>query len=453
MFSVNRSLRNSIQAYSYLASGLVGLALAAELPARFTGVGWLALAVILLELALRKRLAEFRFQSYSFAIAGAGLITYRHVFERWEHPAIPLLCGLALAYAVVLRLRFVPASVLGKVERQWLDMAGAGAITVLSFLPAWQVAPQGYRGLSLCAVALLLLQLGLRELPASLIPFSYGAYLVAACSVVMEAFPRFGRSAPSAVWISYGGAACSAYLLAFRTTVAIQQTPVAQRNLIRVLASSIGTVFALITLWIVLPEMAVAPVWSAFALGLFFLGLRYGLADLRGQGYPVMSAAAFRAWVFNLHASTAKDLSAGIWTAALVVIACYLAQWYSPAAEKDRPENFWSYLDGKSRIYWSLVGTALLTILLSYQFPGGLLTISWGAEGLILLSAGFPLRERVLRLQGLVVFGICITKLFFYDLQNLETLYRILSFIGLGLLLLTVSWIYTRFREHINRYL
>jgi uncharacterized membrane protein len=48
---------------------------------------------------------------------------------------------------------------------------------------------------------------------------------------------------------------------------------------------------------------------------------------------------------------------------------------------------------------------------------------------------------------------VCILKLFLYDLRNLETIYRILSFVALGLILLGVSWIYTRFRERVSRYL
>jgi uncharacterized membrane protein len=48
---------------------------------------------------------------------------------------------------------------------------------------------------------------------------------------------------------------------------------------------------------------------------------------------------------------------------------------------------------------------------------------------------------------------ICIGKLFFYDLRQLETLYRILSFFVLGVILVSVSWLYTRFRGHIERYL
>jgi uncharacterized membrane protein len=85
--------------------------------------------------------------------------------------------------------------------------------------------------------------------------------------------------------------------------------------------------------------------------------------------------------------------------------------------------------------------------------PASYLTVACGAQGVALLLAGFPLRERVLRLQGLALLLLCILKLFIYDLRNLETLYRILSFITLGLILLGVSWVYTRFRDRLKAYL
>jgi uncharacterized membrane protein len=74
-------------------------------------------------------------------------------------------------------------------------------------------------------------------------------------------------------------------------------------------------------------------------------------------------------------------------------------------------------------------------------------------EGVALLVSGFPLRDRVLRLSGLALLLACILKLFVWDLRHLETLPRILSFLVLGLLLVAVSWIYTRFRERVQRYL
>jgi uncharacterized membrane protein len=79
------------------------------------------------------------------------------------------------------------------------------------------------------------------------------------------------------------------------------------------------------------------------------------------------------------------------------------------------------------------------------------LTVALGIQGLALLAAGFPAHERPLRLAGLALLLFCISKLFLYDLRHLETLYRILSFLTLGLILVGVSWIYTRFRDAVRR--
>jgi uncharacterized membrane protein len=84
---------------------------------------------------------------------------------------------------------------------------------------------------------------------------------------------------------------------------------------------------------------------------------------------------------------------------------------------------------------------------------GRLLTVAWGIEGVGLLILGFWARERTFRLSGLALFLFCIAKLFVYDLRELDTFSRILSFIILGLMLLGASWIYTRFREQIRRLL
>ncbi len=92
-------------------------------------------------------------------------------------------------------------------------------------------------------------------------------------------------------------------------------------------------------------------------------------------------------------------------------------------------------------------------MLIYQEVSGRVLTVAWGAEALVLLGIGFVFRERPLRLHGLALFLICVLKLFLYDLRNLETPYRILSFIALGLILLGVSWIYTRFREQLQKLL
>jgi uncharacterized membrane protein len=79
--------------------------------------------------------------------------------------------------------------------------------------------------------------------------------------------------------------------------------------------------------------------------------------------------------------------------------------------------------------------------------------VPWGIEGALLLAAGFALRDRLLRLPGLMLLLGCILKLFLWDLRHLDTLPRIFSFIGLGLILVGVSWVYSRFREQVSRLL
>ena len=103
--------------------------------------------------------------------------------------------------------------------------------------------------------------------------------------------------------------------------------------------------------------------------------------------------------------------------------------------------------------FYSILGTLLLTILLFDKVQGRLLTVALGVQGAGLLSLGMFSSERILRLSGLALFLLCIGKAFLHDLRQLDTLSRILSFIVLGLLLLGASWVYTRFRERINRLL
>jgi uncharacterized membrane protein len=70
----------------------------------------------------------------------------------------------------------------------------------------------------------------------------------------------------------------------------------------------------------------------------------------------------------------------------------------------------------------------------------------WLAFSIGLMVFGIWRRTRVLRLLAIVLFGFTILKVFIYDLSFLETLYRIFSFVALGLILLAVSYLYQKYR-------
>ena len=66
------------------------------------------------------------------------------------------------------------------------------------------------------------------------------------------------------------------------------------------------------------------------------------------------------------------------------------------------------------------------------------------AFGAILLGVGFWRRSAYLRWQALLLLAVAIGKVFLVDVSELSQGYRILSFIGLGALLLGVSFVYQR---------
>lgn len=70
----------------------------------------------------------------------------------------------------------------------------------------------------------------------------------------------------------------------------------------------------------------------------------------------------------------------------------------------------------------------------------GLVTLFWGILGLIVFVLGFRLKKTQWRYLGSFTIAIVVGKLFLVDLIELETIWRILLFIGFGALLIMVSY-------------
>jgi uncharacterized membrane protein len=75
-----------------------------------------------------------------------------------------------------------------------------------------------------------------------------------------------------------------------------------------------------------------------------------------------------------------------------------------------------------------------------------LLSAFWGLCGITSLWVGVRGRTRVLRLAGLGLLTLAAGKVFLYDLSTLQSVYRVASFIALGLLLLTAAFVHQNLR-------
>jgi uncharacterized membrane protein len=99
------------------------------------------------------------------------------------------------------------------------------------------------------------------------------------------------------------------------------------------------------------------------------------------------------------------------------------------------------------------VPIVLLTFMLALKMRAGMVTVAWGMEGVAVFLLALALNERSFRLTGLALLMLCVGKIMVIDAWRLAPRDRYLTFIVLGLALLGVSFLYTRYRETIRQYL
>jgi uncharacterized membrane protein len=68
----------------------------------------------------------------------------------------------------------------------------------------------------------------------------------------------------------------------------------------------------------------------------------------------------------------------------------------------------------------------------------------WLAFGVALLAAGVLLRSQAVRFASAAVVVLTVLKVFLIDMRDLTGIYQGLSFIGLGVVLLGIGWLYQR---------
>ena len=88
------------------------------------------------------------------------------------------------------------------------------------------------------------------------------------------------------------------------------------------------------------------------------------------------------------------------------------------------------------------------------KYGGGFyLTASWSALALVLFAGGVVLRERMYRWLGLGMLAAALGRVVVFDVWKQETIYRVLTFTALGVVLIVVSFIYNKYQDKIRQWL
>jgi len=435
---LNREFLTVPVPYGYFGSGLVQLVLGAEVPERWLALAWSAWAVIQLELSMWRKADDFRRQAYTAWLFGIAAMTWTH-FDSLNRSPLPA-TWISLSAASV--LGFHASWRLWRTQQALrISTVGALSASVYAMSVTWALLPDASVALAWMALALLLNEAGQWLEHPLFGSLSHAVSASVYCRLFFANFTNDGAT----LGISHRAL----------TTLPVAASFVylwrrcGETGWLRIylwLASSTIVILMRFELGRVLTVTG----WALFGLVLLLIGLRSRLADLRWQSYLLAAATALRCVATNFDAPESfGGLPSRLLTAAVVIMALYAQEFLLPR-DPAATDPIW---ERYARSGYSLLGTALLSLLLYKEISGSLLTVAWGLQGLLLLASGFPARERVLRLSGLALLLGCILKLFFYDLRNLETLPRIFSFMVLGVILIGVSWVYTRFRERVRRLL
>lgn len=221
--------------------------------------------------------------------------------------------------------------------------------------------------------------------------------------------------------------------------------------------SLFGLISILAVLRFELPAVWVATVWAAISVALALSGRKWQLVEFQSQAVLVGLIALARCGLENLRIEPEPGFNTRLW-GTTAVIAVFLAgfAWIRGAHAKREPlgmHGSWKQLfDSPDDVYF-ISAAALTAALIALEVSHGYWTAAWAIEGFVIFLIAVIVTDRWYRLLGLCVLLFCTARIALVDVWKLGTLQRIVAFLALGVILVFVSFLYTRYKDAWKRLL
>ena len=208
-----------------------------------------------------------------------------------------------------------------------------------------------------------------------------------------------------------------------------------------------------------LDGLQLALAWSVEAIALAAIARRTyddvaAMGALGFLGLAAMHAILFEAPPVSLVTGLAEPAAAVAAVSAVVGCLVLMGAW---AADAQQPQSAMALRGAAGIALLYLASTLVVTpfesasavdsaLLSAHQQGQMVLSVFWGLVGLGTVVVGLRRDLAVVRVAGLALLGVAVTKVFLFDLATLTSVYRVVSFIGLGLLLLGGALVWQRLR-------
>jgi uncharacterized membrane protein len=455
---------------SCIGTASAAAALWVSLPSRWVAVGWLVLMLVL-------GLTADWIESGALALAADALTVTSILWLNgwnvwkadWAHRT-PLLIAVLLLYCGMRRKRAAGA-------RNYVPAAYSWAAAV--FLPflAFDIFKEPWVAPVLVSMALALFEIGrlvrkgfLRWQGYALIAVAFTTYISGdlpysitglAASSTAVSFSLVSSRLLEILILLAGG-----YWLLERTRGTEHVTKV-ERG-VGLLADAFGTFCVMVWIGVRFPfyvqggEGWIAAIWAAMATMLMALAWLMRRRTFLVQAIAIAVAVVLRGMLFDLIGETSGNFWHGtlsrLSVAALVLVAAL------PFAFRLRGAEFWADSSMKPveplgsalrhpEQWFFFLPFGLMVLALALKLSSGHITIAWSLLGLGTFLLALVVGERSYRLAGLALLLVSVAKIVLMDVWKLAPPDRYSTLIVLGLALLAVSFLYTRFSTTIRKYL
>jgi len=473
---------------SLFALGIALIFLTVAIPVQLGDKAWTTIALAaeggaLMWLSLKQRIPYFRVYSYIvFTIVTIRLLFFdttvdmRHFYPVFNERFLAFLASIAVMYLV--------AYLLWRHREESAKFGYPVFLIAASFFSLWIIAAEAisYQDISATlqeslSLIVLVALAGVTILYHAVwrrVPRVFDLVIV-----VISAAAYFGIS--GLLWEQLRAWMGSLYFvlaLLYGVLAYVTYRRGAESTKLSFLATGIALVFFTVAIPVQLRDTAWTTVaWAAEFVTLIWLSFALRMPQFRNYSYAVFVVMAGRLLLFDtkVDLQTFQVVFNERFLAFFVSItATYLCAYLLWRQRKTLPElaipastllvaaNFFT-LWLLSFEAWNYFGSQLATLSPGEATESATnalrnaqnlsLTALWAIYAVTGLIVGIARRWRSVRLAALALLAVPIAKVFIYDVWVLEQVYRIVAFVGLGLLLIVSAYLYNRYSKAIRGFL
>ena len=444
-------------AYSWAATSLLAVLIGFQAREPWLGLSWMVLATCLAIAARFWKDRALLWQTHLLSLLAAGWTLYANFAPEYRRGWIQLVSvGITAGLLYLLNWITNEAEIIGD-ERISQVYSWAGSL-LLSWLIWYQFAPNNV-SLAWGVFGLSLFELGnwrswsfLRvqsyvALTASFAHIFYANFnVLSAPGILSPQIITVVLLVPIYFWIYWQ--------LHGRKSGSAMEGKVR----IEYLIASLGTATLAALARFELPLDVVVIGYAAIVLGTLLIAWLTRLQIFLYQALVMLGVTAFRISMHNfyhLHETFSANLSSSAWAIGLMAAGIPVCLQIRRHNQVSIANQGWTgSLARHPEQPMFFVPFVLLSVLLWLKVASGMITLAWGAEAVMVFVLALWAKVRSFRLAGLGLLLLCAAKIVFWDVWQVSDLTaRYLTLIGVGALILVVSYLISRNREALREYL